>query len=98
MQISTSQWKNARDITPASSGTGLATDLTKHLDEDERVCTPYIPLAASRRWRLFHSFRGERCSIAPVPPLIVLIKQIGVNQVNGDGLPTYISSTAGGFQ
>jgi hypothetical protein len=27
-------------------------------------------------------------------PLIVLIKQIGVNQVNGDGLPTYISSTA----
>jgi hypothetical protein len=29
-------------------------------------------------------------------PLIVLMKQIGVNQVNVDGLPTYISSTAGG--
>jgi hypothetical protein len=31
-------------------------------------------------------------------PLIVLMKQIGVNQVNVDGLPTYISSTAGGVQ
>jgi hypothetical protein len=31
-------------------------------------------------------------------PLIVLMKQIGVNQVIVDGLPTYISSTAGGVQ
>jgi hypothetical protein len=40
---------------------------------------------------------GRRETGAP-SPLIVLIKQIGVNQANVDGLPTYISSTAGGVQ
>jgi hypothetical protein len=33
-----------------------------------------------------------------VSPLIVLIKQIGVNQVMSMDWPTYISSTAGGAQ
>jgi hypothetical protein len=42
---------------------------------------------------------GKPPSVNRVPsPLIVLMNQIGVNQVNVDGLPTYISSTAGGVQ
>ena len=41
---------------------------------------------------------GKPPSVNRVPsPLIVLMNQIGVNQVNVDGLPTYISSTAGAF-
>jgi hypothetical protein len=41
---------------------------------------------------------GGRRETGASSPLIVLIKQIGVNQVNVDGLPTYISSTAAGVQ
>jgi hypothetical protein len=52
---------------------------------------------ATRHAKSGHKEQGRQRDLAP-SPLTVLMKQIGVNQVNVDGLRTYISSTAGGVQ